>query len=62
MGEDQIRLLLTQNNYNLFNLSKLSNGSFRLAIQGDVWVQQIKDLLLVASWAYENGLAVFYIN
>ena len=59
MTELEIAKLLISNGYTNF---KLSNKNKILTIKGEVFVQQIKDLLDVKDWEYKKGNAVFYLN
>lgn len=62
MSQDNIIKILTANEYREQRISiEESNNNIKLKITGEVWINQIKELLPIKSWAYEKGVATFYM-
>lgn len=62
MSQDKIIKILTANEYRKQNINiEENNNNIKLSIKGEVWVNQIKELLPIKSWAYEKGVATFYM-
>ena len=59
MTELEIAKLLISNGYTNF---KLSNKNKHLIIVGEVFINQIRELLDVKDWEYKDGNAIFYLS
>jgi hypothetical protein len=61
MTTSDIKTALERMGYELFNIVELGNHSFKITITGACHVQQIKDILPIAKWEYDDDKVLFWI-
>jgi len=62
MSKNAIKVILLTNNYPNHIITVLGENQYRIQIEGEVHVQQIKDLFNVIKWEYNKNRAEFYIT